>query len=54
MIFDKRKLKSFCKFTEAYPSVIRLNESRLFCLLINLKKYEKYVKKYGSFVHFLK
>ena len=49
MIFDKRKIKSFCKFIEAYLSVIRLNKSRLVCLLISLKKYEKYVKKIQQF-----
>ena len=52
MIFDKRKIKSFCKFIEAEPSVIRLNKSRLVCLLISLKKYEKYVEKIQQFCSF--
>ena len=50
MIFDKPKIKSFWKFTEAKRSDFRLNkESRLACLSINLKNYKNYVKKIQLF-----
>ena len=53
MIFDKRKIKSFWKFTKAQRSVFRLNkESRLVCLSINLKNYKNYMKKMQLFCLF--